>query len=164
SGGTGGRPRARDFACGQVGSSFRLTVGRIAARGCALRIGILSSGGDAPGMNAAIRAVTRKAIFEGHEVFGIRQGFDGLMNGNLQAMDRSSVGDIIHRGGTILFSGRSERFLTTAGQAEAVRKIRAFGLDGLVVLGGGGSLRGALALARRGVAVCGIPATIDNDV
>jgi len=124
----------------------------------------LTSGGDAPGMNAAIRAVVRRGIYGGHEVFGIRRGFNGLISGDIQQMHLGSVADIIHRGGTILHTARSERFKTPEGQKEAVEVIRKNGLDAVVVIGGDGSLRGAKALADRGVPVACIPASIDNDI
>jgi len=128
------------------------------------RVGVLTSGGDAPGMNAAIRAVVRKSIFHQIEAYGIYYGFEGLIEGNMQAMDTGSVGDIIHRGGTILNSARSERFPTEEGQALALEQIRRHELDGLVIIGGDGSLFGAKKLAEQGIPVIGIPATIDNDL
>ncbi len=128
------------------------------------RLAVLTSGGDAPGMNAAIRAVARKTIYEGRRVFGIRRGFQGLLNGEMDELLVHSVGDIIHRGGTILGTARFPQFVDPAVQQEAAARLRAWGLEGLVVIGGGGSLRGAAALARLGVPVIGVPATIDNDV
>lgn len=127
-------------------------------------IGVLTSGGDAPGMNAAVRAVVRKGIFEGLTVSGIRRGFAGLVGAELLPMTLSTVGDIIHRGGTFLGTARSEAFLTEAGQAQAVASLRGAGIDGLVVIGGDGSLQGAATLDRLGVPVIGVPATIDNDI
>ena len=129
-----------------------------------MRIAVLTSGGDAPGMNAAIRAVVRKAAYHGLTVVGVRHGYEGLMRGDFLPLRPRDVGDIIHRGGTILRSARSERFRTPEGQAEAARRLREQGIDALIVIGGGGSLRGALALHRLGVTVCGIPGTIDNDI
>lgn len=128
------------------------------------RYGLLTSGGDAPGMNAAIRAVVRSAIFKGHEVLGIREGYMGLVEGLVVPMDLASVGDIIQRGGTILGTSRSEVFPTREGQDLAMKTIEAFKLDGLVVLGGDGSMKGALGLAKKGVPVATIPCTIDNDL
>ncbi|MBX5464191.1 MAG: 6-phosphofructokinase [Clostridia bacterium] len=128
------------------------------------RIAVLTSGGDAPGMNAAIRAVVRKGIYEGLEVFGIEHGYAGLIRGEFQAMDRRSVADIIHRGGTVLFTARSEAFKSPEGQAEAVAQLRRHQIDGLVVIGGDGSFRGAAALEEHGVWTVGVPGTIDNDL
>ncbi|TYP56713.1 6-phosphofructokinase [Thermosediminibacter litoriperuensis] len=128
------------------------------------RIGILTSGGDAPGMNAAIRAVVRSAIYNGMEVYGIKRGYAGLINGDFVKMDLGSVGDIIHRGGTILRTARSEEFKTPEGMEKALKNIEALGLEGLVVIGGDGSFRGAIELSKRGVATIGIPGTIDNDI
>lgn len=128
------------------------------------RIGLLTSGGDAPGMNAAVRAVVRRGLTLGMEVVGVRRGYAGLISGDLVPLTISSVGDIIHRGGTVLHTARSERFKTIEGQAEAMGHIRAAGIEGLVVIGGDGSFRGALALAERGLPVVGVPGTIDNDI
>jgi len=128
------------------------------------RIGVLTSGGDAPGMNAAIRAVVRTAIAEDMEIYGIQRGYEGLINGEIHKMDISSVGDIIHRGGTILRTARSERFVTPEGFQRALDMIENFGLEGLVVIGGDGSLTGGLELTRAGVPVMGLPGTIDNDL
>lgn len=128
------------------------------------RIGMLTSGGDAPGMNAAIRAVVRKSIYHGLEVVGIKRGFDGLLKKEFVKLRLGSVADIIHRGGTILHTARSEEFKTEEGQRKGVNNLRDGGIDGLVVIGGDGSFKGALALAKLGVPVIGVPATIDNDV
>ncbi len=128
------------------------------------RIGVLTSGGDAPGMNAAVRAVVRCGIDRGMEVYGIERGFEGLMEGAVKEMDMSSVGDILHRGGTILHTARSERFRTEEGQIHAANVLDAFGIQGIVVIGGDGSLRGGLDLSRRGITVMGLPGTIDNDL
>ena len=127
-------------------------------------IAVLTSGGDAPGMNAAIRAVTRTSIFNGLRIMGIRFGFDGLINGNIYEMNVSSVADIIQRGGTILGSARSEEFQTERGQNQAVQILKDFGIDGLVILGGDGSFKGAQALSEKGIKTIGIPCTIDNDM
>ncbi|MEX1247772.1 MAG: 6-phosphofructokinase [Anaerolineales bacterium] len=128
------------------------------------RIGVLTSGGDAPGMNPCIRAVARTALFNGRRVYGIRRGFEGLLRGELAPMEPRDVGGIIQRGGTMLGTGRSEEFRTDAGQTKAVRLLNENAIDGLVVIGGDGSMRAAHALAARGVAVVGIPGSIDNDM
>ncbi|MGE5591110.1 MAG: 6-phosphofructokinase [Bacillota bacterium] len=128
------------------------------------RIGVLTSGGDAPGMNAAIRAVVRKSIFEGAEVVGIRHGYAGLIAGEFQPLSISSVGDIIHRGGTILQTARSAEFMQPEGQRRAVANLNEQGIEGLIVIGGDGSFRGAQALIRAGVRAVGLPGTIDNDI
>ena len=128
------------------------------------RLAVLTSGGDAPGMNAAIRAVTRKAIYHDIEVQGIFYGFQGLIEGNIEELKIGSVGDIIHRGGTVLYSARSDAFLTEEGQQQALRQLRKHEIDGLVVIGGDGSLRGAKVIAEAGILCVGIPATIDNDI
>ena len=130
-----------------------------------MRIGVLTSGGDAPGMNAAIRAVVRFGIERGFEVYGVERGYEGLIDGDLRAMDRRSVGDILQRGGTILKTARSERFLTPEGIARAAQTLETFRIEALVVIGGEGSMKGALDLSRsHGVNVMGIPGTIDNDL
>lgn len=126
-------------------------------------IGILSSGGDAPGMNAAIRAVVRSGIYNGFKVMGIKEGYKGLIEGDLYEMNLSSVADIIHRGGTMLRSSRSKKFMTEEGFKKALNIIDLFDIDGLVVLGGDGTLKGARDLANNGVPTIGIPCTIDND-
>lgn len=128
------------------------------------RIGVLTSGGDAPGMNAAIRAVVRGAISEGMEVYGIQRGYEGLINGEINQMNVSSVADIIQRGGTILRTARSERFLQQEGFKRALDMIENFGIEGIVVIGGDGSLRGGRDLTKAGVPVMGLPGTIDNDL
>jgi 6-phosphofructokinase 1 len=128
------------------------------------RIGVLTSGGDAPGMNAAIRAVVRKAVYQGMDVYGIKKGYSGLISSDLIKLDVSSVGDIIHRGGTVLRTARSKEFLTEEGQEKAIRNLEAFGIEGVVVIGGDGSLKGAVALSDKGVPTVGIPCTIDNDI
>lgn len=128
------------------------------------KIAILTSGGDAPGMNAVIRSVVRSAIYNGCEVYGVRNGYEGLIDGNIERMEESSVADIIHRGGTILGTSRSERFETEEGQLKAVNILEVFGINKLIVAGGDGSMRGALALSKKGIDVIGIPLTIDNDM
>jgi len=127
-------------------------------------IAVLTSGGDAPGMNAAIRAVVRMAIYKGIRVMGVQRGYHGLINGEILDMDRHSVSDIIHRGGTILRTARCEEFKTEAGRKKAVNVLRVFGVDGLVVIGGDGSFAGAQLLSEMGIATVGIPGTIDNDL
>lgn len=128
------------------------------------RIGVLTSGGDAPGMNAAIRAVVRKAIYHEKEVFGIYYGYQGLIEGNFTSMEVGSVGDIIHRGGTILYSARSKEFMTDEGKRKAIEQLKKHEIDGLIVIGGDGTLRGGQDLVNLGINCIGIPATIDNDV
>ncbi len=128
------------------------------------KIGVLTSGGDAPGMNAAIRAVVRTAVYKGMQVYGIRRGFNGLINGEIDHMDVKSVGEILHRGGTILNTARSDHFKTEEGMKKAINVLEIFGIEGLVVIGGDGSLRGALDLSERGFPTVGIPGTIDNDI
>lgn len=128
------------------------------------RIGVLTSGGDAPGMNAAIRAVVRKAIYEGLEVVGIFHGYQGLIDGNMEVLDLGSVGDIIQRGGTKLFSARCPEFRTEEGQLKAIEQLKAHGIEGLVIIGGDGSYRGSMTLTKRGFPCVGIPGTIDNDI
>jgi 6-phosphofructokinase 1 len=128
------------------------------------RIGVLKSGGDAPGMNAAVRAVVRKAIYDGIEVFGIFGGYSGLMNGNMKQLNLGSVGDIIHRGGTMLLSARCDEFKSEEGQLKGVEQLKKAGIEGVVVIGGDGSYRGAEALTRHGFPCVGVPGTIDNDI
>jgi len=128
------------------------------------RIGVLTSGGDGPGLNPCIRAVTRMALGCGLEVMGIERGYAGLMDGEMIPLDARSVGGIIGRGGTILGTTRAPEFETPKGQREALRNLNRHGIDGLVVIGGNGSLTGAYALHRLGFPVVGVPATIDNDV
>lgn len=128
------------------------------------RIGVLTSGGDAPGMNAAVRAVVRCGLDRGMEVYGIQRGYEGLIDGAIKEMKMSSVGDILHRGGTILRTARSERFMEKEGQKQALNVLSAFGIEGLVVIGGDGSFRGGLELSKQGITVMGLPGTIDNDL
>jgi len=128
------------------------------------RIGVLTSGGDAPGMNAAIRAVVRVAIYNGLKVSGIKRGYQGLLEGDIFDMNVSSVGDIIHRGGTKLQSARSLEFITDEGFEKGMNVLKMFQIDGLVVIGGDGSFKGAKRLANAGIATMGIPGTIDNDL
>ena len=128
------------------------------------RIGILTSGGDAPGMNAAVRAVVRKAIFDGLEVYGINYGYAGLVAGDIRRLDVADVGDKIQRGGTFLYSARYPEFATQEGQLKGIEQLKKFGIEGLVVIGGDGSYHGAMALTRHGFPAIGIPGTIDNDI
>lgn len=127
-------------------------------------IGVLTSGGDAPGMNAALRAVVRTGIYNNVRVLGIKQGYNGLINGMIEEMNLSSVADIIHRGGTILRTARCDEFPTEDGIKKAINVIDIFDIDGLVVLGGDGSFRGAKLLSDRGIPTVGVPCTIDNDM
>jgi len=128
------------------------------------RIGVLTSGGDAPGMNAAVRSVVRTAMFHGIECYGIRRGYNGLISGDLIRLDEKSISHTINRGGTILYTARSKEFMTEEGQQKAVSTCKFLGLDGIVAIGGDGTFRGARALSKRGVNVICIPATIDNDI
>lgn len=128
------------------------------------KIGILTSGGDAPGMNAAIRAVTRVALSNGIEVVGVRDGYRGLLDENFETMTRSSVSDILDRGGTKLGSARLPEFKEDEVQERCVETMKKSGIDALVVIGGDGSYRGALALTQRGINCIGLPGTIDNDI
>ncbi|MFB9887699.1 6-phosphofructokinase [Balneatrix alpica] len=129
------------------------------------RIAVLTSGGDAPGMNAAVRAVTRTALAAGVEVIGIQHGYIGLFEREALSLDMASVGNIIQRGGTLLKTGRCEDFRHPAGRAQAAEYLRELGVDALVVIGGDGSLTGAHLLAQeQGIKVIGLPGTIDNDI
>ena len=127
-------------------------------------IGVLTSGGDAPGMNAAVRAVVRTAIARGFKVMGVQRGFNGLLNGEVYEMNLRSVSEIIHRGGTVLYTARCLEFKTEEGQKRGADRCRELGIDALVVIGGDGSFRGAKALAANGIPCIGIPGTIDNDI
>jgi len=128
------------------------------------RIGVLTSGGDAPGMNACVRAVARTAAYHGIECYGIRRGYNGLINGDIVKLDEKSVSHIINRGGTILNTARSQEFMTEAGQNKAVSTCKFLGLDSVIAIGGDGTFRGVNALSKHGINVIGIPATIDNDI
>ncbi|MTV49112.1 6-phosphofructokinase [Heliobacillus mobilis] len=132
--------------------------------GLVQHIGVLTSGGDAPGMNACVRAVVRMAIYRKVKISGIMRGYAGLLAGEMKPMDLGSVGDIIHRGGTLLRTARCKEFYESEGQERGVRRLQEAGIDGLVVIGGDGSFRGAQALMRHGISVIGIPGTIDNDI
>ncbi len=127
-------------------------------------IGVLTSGGDAPGMNAAIRAVVRTGIYYGLKVMGIRKGYNGLIRGDMKEMTLRSVSDIIHRGGTVLQTVRCPEFKTDQGMSKAMDMVKVFGIDAVVVIGGDGSYRGARDISRKGLNVIGIPGTIDNDI
>ena len=127
-------------------------------------IGVLTSGGDAPGMNAAVRAVVRTALSRGMRVMGIERGYNGLLSGEVYEMNLRSVSEIIHRGGTVLYTARCLEFKTLEGQQKAADQCREMGIDALVVIGGDGSFRGAKDLAKLGVPCIGIPGTIDNDI
>lgn len=127
-------------------------------------IGVLTSGGDAPGMNAAVRAVVRTAVYNGITVKGIRRGYNGLMEGDIIDLDSRAVSGIIQLGGTMLYSARSPRFKTEEGVKEAVENCKKHGIEGIVVIGGDGSFRGARDLSLAGIPCVGIPATIDNDI
>ncbi|WP_026517625.1 6-phosphofructokinase [Butyrivibrio sp. MC2021] len=127
-------------------------------------IGVLTSGGDAPGMNAAIRAVVRKSLANGLKVKGIKKGYQGLLNEEIIDMDRRSVSDIIQRGGTILGTARCMEFTTPEGQAKGAEICRKHGIDGMVVIGGDGSYRGAQKLSQQGINTVGVPGTIDLDI
>ena len=127
-------------------------------------IAVLTSGGDSPGMNAAVRAVVRTACENGVKVYGVIRGYNGLINGDLKEMDLRSVSDIINRGGTILYSARSAEFATEEGMRKAIRTCQEYGIEGVVVIGGDGSFRGARDLSERGIPCVGIPGTIDNDI
>ncbi|MEN6481631.1 MAG: 6-phosphofructokinase [Anaerolineaceae bacterium] len=128
------------------------------------KVAVLTSGGDAPGMNAAIRAVVRTGIYHGWEVYGVQNGYEGLIYGKINPLGARDVGGIIQRGGTILGSARSLEFKTPQGQREAIRSLNEKEIDGLVVIGGNGSQTGALALSKMGFPVVGVASTIDNDL
>ena len=128
------------------------------------RIGVLTSGGDAPGMNACVRAVVRTAMFHGVECYGIRRGYNGLIAGDIMKLDERNIAHIINRGGTVLNTARSKEFMTEEGQKKAVSTCKFLGLEGIVAIGGDGTFRGARALSRHGINVVCIPATIDNDI
>ena len=128
------------------------------------KIGVLTSGGDAPGMNAALRAVTRMAILNGIEILGVKNGYQGLMDDNMIPLSDRSVSYIINRGGTMLYTARSEDFRKADGVARAAAVCRARGIDGVIAIGGDGTFRGALDLSEAGIPCVGVPATIDNDI
>lgn len=128
------------------------------------RIGVLTSGGDSPGMNPCVRAVVRTALYNGVECYGIRRGYNGLITGDVIKLDQNNISHIINRGGTILYTARSKEFLTLEGQKKAASTCRFLGLDGIIAIGGDGTFRGASALSKQGINVICIPATIDNDI
>ena len=128
------------------------------------RIGVLTSGGDSPGMNAVVRAVARTAMYYGIECIGIKRGYAGLINSDFVVLNADSVRHIVGRGGTILYTARSDEFMTEKGREKAVATCKMLGLEGIVTVGGDGTFKGALELSRLGVPVMGIPATIDNDI
>lgn len=127
-------------------------------------IAVLTSGGDSQGMNAAVRSVVRSAIHHGIEVYAVQRGYLGLIHDDIRAMDLRGVGDIIHRGGTVLQTARCEEFLTEEGQRKGAENLRKRGIEGLVVIGGDGSYQGANKLSQQGIRTMGIPGTIDNDI
>ena len=128
------------------------------------RIGVLTSGGDAPGMNAAIRAVVRTCVLNGITPIGVYRGYNGLIHSDVREMDERSVNGLASKGGTILYTARCEEFKTPEGQAKAADNCRYLGIDGLVAIGGDGTLTGLLKLSRAGIKTIGIPGTIDNDI
>ena len=128
------------------------------------RIGVLTSGGDAPGMNPCVRAIVRTAMYHGVECYGIRRGYNGLISGDIIPLNESNIAHIINRGGTILYTARSKEFMTAEGQQKAASTCKFWGLDGIVAIGGDGTFRGAAALSSYGINVICIPATIDNDI
>jgi len=128
------------------------------------RIGVMTSGGDAPGMNAAVRAVVRRGESLGLEVYGINNGYKGLVEGDINQITSGDVGGILNRGGTILFSARYPEFKTEEGQQKGIDQLNKYGIDGVIVIGGDGSFRGAQALANNGFPTIGVPGTIDNDI
>lgn len=127
-------------------------------------IGIITSGGDAPGMNSCIRAVVREAAANGIQAIGVNNGYDGLISGDFQVLNARNVGGILQRGGTVLQTRRSEAFRQRDGQQQAIVKMKEANIDGLVIIGGDGSLNGAHVLAKEGIPVVGVPASIDNDI
>ncbi len=129
-----------------------------------MKIGVLTSGGDAPGMNAAIRAIVRNGLYHDCEIYGIKRGFSGILNGDIIKMDSLTVADILQRGGTILQSARCLEFKTQEGQDKAREQLEKLGLNGLVIIGGDGSFQGAQVLNKMGFQTVGIPGTIDNDI
>lgn len=128
------------------------------------RIGVLTSGGDSPGMNAAIRAVVRKAIYHDLEVYGIYHGYAGLISGHIEKLELGSVGDIIHRGGTKLYTARCPEFKDPEVRLKGIEQLKKLGIEGLVVIGGDGSYQGAKKLTEQGFPCVGVPGTIDNDI
>ncbi len=129
-----------------------------------MKLGLLTSGGDAPGMNVAIRAVVRTALFHGHQIYGFKRGFLGLMNGEYLRMDSRMVGGILARGGTILLTARAPEFKSEEGILSGIKVFQNLGLDALIIIGGNGSQSGAYELSKKGIPVMGIASTIDNDL
>ncbi|TNF07884.1 MAG: 6-phosphofructokinase [Bacillota bacterium] len=129
-----------------------------------MKIGVLTSGGDAPGMNAAVRAVVRAGTLYGHEIYGIKDGYAGLVNNNMELLTHESVSGMLSKGGTFLGTSRSEEFKKTEVQQKAVEDLKQRGIEALVVIGGDGTYRGAMELAKLGMKVIGLPGTIDNDI
>ena len=127
-------------------------------------LAVLTSGGDAPGMNAAVRAVVRAGIYNGFKVYGVYKGYNGLLNGDVKEMNLRSVSDILSRGGTILYTARSRKFMQPEYQQQAADFCRSLNIEGLVVIGGDGSFRGARALSNLGIPCVALPGTIDNDI
>ncbi|KXT78616.1 6-phosphofructokinase [Streptococcus sp. DD13] len=128
------------------------------------RIGVLTSGGDAPGMNAAVRAVVRRALYEGIEVYGINRGYAGMVEGDIFKFDTAGVSNIISRGGTFIKSARYPEFATREGQLKGIEQLKKHGIEGVVVIGGDGSYHGAMRLTEHGFPAVGVPGTIDNDI
>lgn len=128
------------------------------------KIAVLTSGGDAPGMNSAIRSVVRKGIYHNLQVYGVYHGFEGLLRSDIRLLEAGSVADIVHRGGTMLKTARSDEMFTEDGQKKAARNLLGQGIGALVVIGGDGSYRGAQSLVKHGIRVVGVPGTIDNDI
>lgn len=128
------------------------------------RIGVLTSGGDAPGMNPCVRAIVRTALYLGIECYGIRRGYNGLIYGDVIRLTQDNVSHIINRGGTVLYTARSQEFMTEEGQQKAAATCKFLGLDGIIAIGGDGTFRGASALSKHGINVICVPATIDNDI
>jgi len=128
------------------------------------RIGVLTSGGDAPGMNPCVRSIVRTALYNNVECYGIRRGYNGLISGDVIKLDETNISHIINRGGTVLYTARSQEFMTDDGQKRAASTCKFLGLDGIIAIGGDGTFRGAAALSRQGVNTVCIPATIDNDI
>jgi 6-phosphofructokinase 1 len=129
------------------------------------KIAVFTSGGDSPGMNAGIRALVRTAVYHGLEAYGIIRGYEGMINGDIIPLESSSVGNIIQRGGTILKSARSQRFMTPEGRKQAFEKLQEFGIEGVVAIGGDGTFKGALDFHKEfGIKMIGMPGTIDNDL
>ena len=143
---------------------YNKPIGRMEYLDMIKTIGVLTSGGDAPGMNAAVRAVARTAISRGIKVYGIRRGYNGLINGDIIEMNERSVSDILQKGGTCLYTARCPEFRTAEGVDKAVAKCKEIGLEGIVVIGGDGSFRGAADLSAKGILCIGLPGTIDNDI